>query len=540
MLRQRDPEVVRPLVEWIIAHVHRLGAPFLEELAAQGLVPFAEVEAYQNSDNPDEAAAAVVVLWQSWRPVRRRAALDILLRLLESADVGTRVAGVRALGRLGTEGMGRFAVSHLADPALPVREAASRALARVASPESTELLEPVMETIRSGTARQAFIGLETLGSIGDPAAIPELLRLSESFTPPLRRNVVRVLHRMGLKGIPRTVGAVRDPSYPYVGRLIAARSLSRLSFAQLEAIAPTIVQEEFERAARFEVGERVLSGADDPGGAVLSRFYGDMRLRIAEFILELYSIAGRLPDFELLRMSLRSGNARERANALETIEQGVSRTEFARLRPLLADRPREPGGSAEDPVPERVLANALSSSFELESAAAAVALWHRDRARALMTLRDVVAVGFDGLLRATTAGLLSNRGGRGVVEGVCAMMTAAFFSRLPIWEIEDLVRGAVVRESPEGEVVTGRGEAADRVHVVLEGTVRMAETAGQVCRAGALVGEEALTFRSRYLHEARSEGAVLLELQRSAILAAAEGSGEVAMQLLLFGEGGRA
>ncbi|NJD20914.1 MAG: hypothetical protein FIA95_16720, partial [Gemmatimonadetes bacterium] len=133
-LDEADPEVARPLVEWILDHTQERGPGFIEELGARGLVLQAEVEHLLGSPDPDETASAVVVMWRSPRPHVRRAALDALLRLLSSDAPAARVAGVRALGHLGGDPLAQESARWLGDPDPVVRVAAATAVRNAAAP----------------------------------------------------------------------------------------------------------------------------------------------------------------------------------------------------------------------------------------------------------------------------------------------------------------------------------------------------------------------------------------------------------------------
>ena len=63
---------------------------------------------------------------------------------------------------------------------------------------------------------------------------------------------------IGLKSVPTTVAVLRDPRYAYRARSIAARSLAKLAFPQLEALSPGLLRTELQRAYQFLSYHRVL------------------------------------------------------------------------------------------------------------------------------------------------------------------------------------------------------------------------------------------------------------------------------------------
>src|SRR3569833_3638988 len=126
------------------------------------------------------------------------------------------------------------------------------------------------------------------------------------------------------------------------------------------------------------------SAGNQTGSIVLCRYYRDMQAIVVDFVLELLSVGGRLPDFELISASLRSNNRRDSANAIETIEQGVERDIFKILLPLIdTTRQTEDIARVERLIhgdraalrPEQIAEIAIASASPLEAAAGAQALW---------------------------------------------------------------------------------------------------------------------------------------------------------------------
>src|SRR5262249_7897445 len=123
----------------------------------------------------------------------------------------------------------------------------------------------------------------------------------------------------------------------YPARSIAARALARLAFPQLEALSPALIHAEMQRAYQCLHFYRLCSG-ESRGRLVLSRYYRGQPAVIVDFVLALLTLGGRLPHFERISAALRFGSRKERGDALETIEQGVSRDIFRLLLPLVDGR----------------------------------------------------------------------------------------------------------------------------------------------------------------------------------------------------------
>lgn len=533
VLEGADPVRLRRLVLWAWCEAMAPGAPCLDLLARHGLLPAQLATHLLRSERPDQVAAGVVALWRSWRPEDRSSASATLHRLLAGPEEAWIVAGVEALSGLGESTMARHAASLLSHPSPKVKRQALLALRQIASPESSALVPSILRAIREGADADRYAGFQALIGIGDPTCVPPLLAMSAHFSPPLRRGVFRVLQGLGLKGVPGTVAALRDPGCQYLGRAIAARSLASIAFPQLESLAPALIDQEIARAERFHHHHRLAAarGRGSNGLVVLGRFYRDMRHRIVDFILELLTLDGRLPDFELLSASLRSGATKERANALETIEHSVERAVFKRLGPLLSPAIEVPSKA---PLPglDALLLHALDSPFELEASAAAQALLDARGAEALPHLRDRLLRPHASSLRDT---VLARCGGgidaRTHVDRMAHLAAAPFFGTLPVWDLIGLASAGEYWSVPAGTALFRPGDMPERVLVMVSGGVLSGT--GQRLGVGSLVGAEAL--RAAACGDwAVSEGAELLAVPVSAISDAVKDSAKVGMELLRF------
>jgi len=533
LLDQADPEVARPLVEWIVGHIQELGSGFMEDLGDRGLVPQVEAEQLLDSPDPDVVASAVVVMWRSGQPSVRRQALDALVALLGSDRPLTRAAGVRVLGHLAGDALSQEAARRLDDEP-EVREAAAVAVRNTATPGQTELVESVLALLR-GPEHMAFTALETLARIGDPGAVDSILRGAGGFTPTVRRVVVRVLDRLGLKGVPQAVAALRDPAMPYEGRVLAARSLSHLAPSQLEALAPEIQEVELARAEEFLRHTQALSPLSGAGASVLRRFYRDQQARLTDYVLEILSVSGRVPDYPMLRRWLRAGTPKERANALETLDQALGRRESARLAPLLvADADGvAPTGSSVDAVLERALRGRLG----IGSCAAAAALWERDPDRARDLFARVLPLEPQPILREVILDLLDPSPERGVgpVILIHYLEGMPFFEELPLLELEPMVLASRERSIPSSKHVVRRGTPMTELLVVVDGEVR-AGPGGGLSRAGTLLGFDAILSDCRAREDVVSLGCRVASIPASEVEAAAHRNGSVAHALFVLRE----
>jgi len=199
----------------------------------------------------------------------------------------------------------------------------------------------LLEQLRSQdpTARAEAIALIREGR--DLEALPKILDRASWLSPADRHDVEAAITGWGDTAIPRLVAALPDPTFRYRGRAMAARALAHLSYPLFTSQLDTLVRAELDRAEpRFALAEAV-EAMPDPTRAtrLLARLQRQLIGKGTDFVIELLALGGRLPDFDLLIVSLHSKNPKVRGNAIEAIENGVDRTTFGLLKGLLDPRP---------------------------------------------------------------------------------------------------------------------------------------------------------------------------------------------------------
>jgi hypothetical protein len=321
--------------------------------------------------------------------------------------------------------------------------------------------------------------MDVLARIGDPGTIPPLLRLAERFTPLERRRAEATILRWGVQSVPVLVALLRDRTCAFPGRGVVARALGRLALPQLELLSDTLIRDEIEHAYQGS-GDGRCSGAPRPrqgwnAQAVHTSMCGAM------WSTSCSGPRGRwtAPNVELLSASLGSENRKERGDAIETIEQGVTREVFRALLPLVDRRAPmaqtawcEQYYAPQVLTPMQVLDAALSGT-SLERLIAAQALCDAGlegtrllRAR-LDTLDPAVAAEvLDAMTRdADVDATLTH------VEKMFYLRRSSFFARLGVQEAHVVASSTVARRVPAGDQVFARGGFVDATFCVLDGTV---------------------------------------------------------------------
>ena len=533
MLRDQDADVIRQVLFWLNEALPRLDTGLIEELGHHKFIQPREVPGLYAAAEPASNAAAITISWNSWRPEDRLEALQRLEALLRGPDAAVE-AGVRAVGRMRTPELAHAVLPHLEHESARVRRAAVTAIRRIADRGSARLIEPVLAAIARGGEEERVDGLLALTRIDDPRCIPALLRMADELTPYERREALRVLERMGLKSVPATLMVLRDPTMPYRGRALAVRTLGKLSLPQLESVSPALIESEIDRAYRFRSAAAGIRHADRPGVglSVLERFYRDTQAVIVDFILEILSVGGRLPDFELISSSLRSTNPKERGNALETVEEGVPRPVFRKLRGLLDERHAL---VVRPQSIDAVLDAAFDSPFALESAAAAQAIWEIGGDDAAERLRTQVHRNQHALFRDTVLALFAG-GGAGEpvnhIERLHLLANTRFFGALRLHDLTSFARNAQLQSYDDGDIMVAAGELGDFVCVLVSGS---AHGDGLQLRAGDLIGVDALARRAHAV-TVRAQGCRALLIDRADVMRGAYANSAIAIELLRLQE----
>ncbi|MDG2238820.1 MAG: Npt1/Npt2 family nucleotide transporter [Longimicrobiales bacterium] len=541
LLQQAGPDTTRAFLDWVGQARNTRGPGFLEEMGGHGLIMPSEVKGLIDSHRPGEVAAAVIVLWHSWNPQDRLMASERLVRLL-GGSVEEVAAGLRVIGRLEDESLASYAASHLFAESPNIRREAMATLRAVVTPDSAALVPDILRALPGADERSEYNGLEALGRIADPTCITRLLELAADFSPPVRRSVLRVLERMGLRSVPSSVAVFTDPRHRYAARAIAARFLGTAARPQLEVAWPGVIDVELERAYRYREFREGLgaSPVSTSGIRVLRHFYRDAQERILDFILEILNIAGRLPSHEMLSSSLRSALPKERANALETVEQGVPRSLFKRLKPLLLGAGSAVANSEERNRKDLISTNAvldaaLVSPFAVEASAAADALWVEEHPEMLTRLRGRLPELHGQIFRETVVKLAAD--GQEVmtpVDIMDALAAAPFFEALTVADLQNIALRAIVEEVPAGTTLFSGDDPAKSVWVLIEGT---GVCDGVPIEPGALLGDGALGILETYGSEVVSQGMTLVRVPTDMIMDLAEASSALGIELIRYASG---
>ena len=387
-------------------------------------------------------------------------ATNVLRAMAGDESAGVRVAAVDAIRDAQHEDGFALAANALTDPAIPVREAAARAVGAFPAERAVPLL---VTTLADGVPSVRRAAGETLASHGDTAigATAEAL-----YVPALERGALEALQLM--PAVPA------DAATMYV-RTATQRALHYGALC---------------RAAERAVGERTGLLADALRGRALE--HAERALRGIGLLADRIATAVAIDN-------LASGDAAQRANALETLETAGPRELIAPLLPLW-----EPGEDVAGEDGERFVERALDDEDPWVRACAVAATGDANGGVDRETLERVAATDPDPLVaseahRMLAGGSMDTLPTLSVIERVLLLRRVPLFAGLTPDDLRRVAEIATEEAFESGELLAEEGEPGDQTYVIVSGEVDVVIDRGtaderEVARhgAGANVGEMAV------------------------------------------------
>ncbi|MBD3268348.1 cyclic nucleotide-binding domain-containing protein [bacterium] len=564
MMESQDTKIIRIILKWMLNHEEDEKTLIFREIGQYNLMQTDRILTLLEDQNPYVRGAASNILWNHWNLSHGYLAMHTLQSLL-SGDEASQVAGIRAIGFSNHTHYAAFLVQFLDHPSPEVQEAAKTGICNLVNPQSIHLLEPIITIVRDSDSDLRSRAFRALIQIDDSQCIPPMLSLAEHFSPFERRQVNQVILAMGLRGIPSIVHILKNESYSYPARSIAARALAHLALHQLQSLIPELVARELPRAYKMLYYHQVLASqqSSSSGIFVLSRYYRDEQVTTLEFILELLTLGGQLANHEMIASALQSNNPKIWGNAIETIEQAVDWRLFKIILPLVDNRPIEdkiqfyrkqfdmsPVDMAE------VIDRAWQSAMELEKAAAAQAKWDRilenepstpalneeDPWSALMeqlcydlgkTPSIVKETIFSLMLRQEESSTQDT-----IIDRIGLLCETNLFDTISLMDMSMIAKGAVPVSCNEGKTIYQNGEKRNSLYVVSKGEVELEN--GQIARyrRGEAFGIEMFTGQATRAGRAKAKGDVVFyRFEEEFLLQCARIKPRIAIALLQKGLG---
>jgi CRP-like cAMP-binding protein/MFS family permease len=535
LLNKGDTEALAETLLWLESDFGPNEPEVLDEFTSSGAFPMRRLQHWRRSDHPAHLAAIAVARWNGSRIDEVARALEEVRGLLKG-DVESRRVAIRAIGDCRQPRHAPELLPFLSSDDQELRLEALRSLRKLASPDTAGLLPNLLPLVSDGSSEERVLILGIAQKIGDTSSIPALLWAAEHFSASESRQLESLVTGMGLKAIPGVIHLLRNVSAPFHSRSVAVRALSRLAMPQLLLITEELIDEELTRARRSVISHRALIA--DPnegvGQTVLTRFYRDAAAEGLEFVLELLSLVGRLSDFDLIRASLSFANPRDRANAIETIQQSCGRDLFERICALIEATIPESGLQATQTdleSVESVLRRAAESDIALEASAGLIAFQERELAGGLDLLRQRLDRSDSGRVNDWLIALLPRFVSSDFnfelaahpVDRVAALVRAQFFCDARILALDYLAAHAMERSWAVDEIVYDEDASTEELFVITEGEVEVHRANGTVrASTGTTFGERVLMGDRRRQERAISAGCRALILPGTVVMRAIE------------------
>jgi len=528
MIQESDSKLFRDIIKWIEQDNLDIGTELIEELIVHG-IPQAKYYKLALSSKPDEIAIGAIALWYSWKSESKKEAINIIQTLVKGDDDHINAA-ITAMGRTNDELYTSFIVQYLVHSNLKIRKTALKSLCRLINKNSTRLIPPILERIQNGDSEDRIMGMDALTKIGNSNCISPLLLNAHHYTSYERRKVEQVIHSLGLKSVPFVIHIIRSDNYPYKGRSIAARVLSRIAFPQFELLSSEMIIPELKNAYQFLYYYSMLDQERSTAGLeVLKKFYLDIHRTIVEYVLELLTLGGKLPDYELVNASLHSKSAKERGNAIETIEQGVTRKIFKLIRPLIDARPIDErikfftdNFSINKMSLEEIVIQSLESNIPIECTAAAQILWDKDPDKYQTILRKKMRNSDSSLFKKTILRLFAvdqKAEKMNLIEKIYHLSNSRLFNTFGVQALEIISESAIEKYFSPGENIYQTNDTPQNLYCITSGEVISSN--GDRLKKGDLFGEDCL-LGSHYKQDMISENSSTLIIPKDILIKNAE------------------
>jgi MFS family permease len=540
MIQSGDTAIVARTLMWMESSEGPEEPELLDEFTAAGVLPIRHLNQWRNSRHPSRMAMAAISRWYSSRIEDTQGALAEVCSLLQG-DPATRRWGVRALGTFRHAHHARELLRFLREPDQELKIETLRALHRMAGPDSGLILESVLPLLPEATPDERGLILGIASKVGDESAVEALLMAAELFTAAESRHLEELILGMGLKTVPCLIHHLRNTAVSSHSRAIAARTLGKMAMPQLELIADELIEggilraQECALAARSIETNRPSEGSD--GLLVLEHYYRDSAMDSLEFILQLLSLTGRLPDFDLIRASLAFANLKDRANAIETIEQSCPRALFERLLPLIeltgTLRRRKKDGGLPSRSLSDILKKAAESDYALECGPALLAAFDLHMPEAQLWLQRRLSLTRSQKVMDWLMAFQSSGAPRPATDGsepvmhplsrLASLVRANLFEGARLFALDYLAsRSTVVALVPGPELYTSVNPSSD-LYVVASGSLELIRPHGNyLLKEGACCNEQVLMGTIRREEQARSLGCVVIELPGATVAKAIE------------------
>jgi len=461
LLSNVDPNTPIVVIKWVEQYMSTLSLNLIRELGAHGFISIKKISPMFNSKDPKRQATSAIVLLNSPYPNDIAKASAIIHTLMQSDNIEDIREGIYALGESKHKEYAFFIAQFLTHEKEEIRYQALQAILTLSNKQMNRLVPDILKSFKNSSNEEKEIAIEILKKIEDSQCIVPLLEDSNILTPFEKRNIITLIEDLGLQTIPSIVSILTDDKFSYTARSIAARTLSKLAFAQFKSLEEDLIKSEIELAYKhLHIHYHIENSLDEKSSdrlRLLSTFYRDIQKDTVEFILELLTIGGRLADFEMIKTSIQSDNAKSRGNAIETIEQSTDKKIFSMLLPLIDKRSIKESMefyaskfNVSTLNREDIIADALESNNHLEQCIALEVIYHttenyKEKFRKILLKSDSNDV------RETINFLLEGENIKTKVHNLLLLSQNYFFSSFNVFELFMLLKDSSIIQIKKGE-----------------------------------------------------------------------------------------
>lgn len=501
ILKYKKGVLSRYVLEWLQSNEQKdidISPALFEELAAAGFLDARNMPDLGNTDIIEEKRIIFLTLWNSWNINDTSRSFKILEQMFNSKDEIFISSAVSLIGKMGYVKYAYFILPYLRNESRMVRTATIASISNLLSEDTEYLIIGLIKVLEKGDLNERLDILKALFRLKDASFLPSLLKVSDSFSSFERRRVLEIINNLGDQSVPILITIFSDESETYVVRVLVARALGNISITQYQSSFTEVVYEELVNAYEVLYTSTLLDPIKDRGESffVLYSFYNNIFGIIIDFILQIIAIAGQLPDLELVSRSLSSSSVKERSNAIETLEQGVSHKIFKFLLPLIDGRSvaeqlaffwdyirkyKVKSSFSKESGLFEVIQRSLASSFPLENSIALGVYWELSGMDGLSSLekRDLNK---DSLLyKEVYLSILERSRGEttsriNIIDRLYAMLQVPIFARIGVLKFQSIAQNLEDITYQKGESIFEEGEDSTFFHVLLSGNVNFEST----------------------------------------------------------------
>jgi len=461
LLNYSDANIPLIVIKWVEKNMHNLNLNLIRELGVHGFISIKKISPMFSSTDPKRQATSAVVLLNSPFPDDISKANDIIYNLMQSDDVEYLREGIYALGESKHSEYAFFVSKLLEHENRDIRYQALETILTLSNESMNRLVPDILKSFKNSSDKEKELSIDILKKIHDSQCIIPLLEESDILTPFERRSIISLIEELGLQTIPSIVTILSEDRFSYAARSIAARTLSKLAFAQLKALEEELISHEIELAYKhlfrhYHI-ELSLNKESNSRLRLLSTFYKDIHKNTVAFILELLTIGGRLADFEMIKTSLNSDNAKSRGNAIETIEQSTDKKIFSMLLPLIDQRSinesmdfYKSNFSVDTLTIDDIIKTALQSNNSLEQSIALEVVYYTS-SKYKELFRKILLKSKSEDVKNALILLLENEELKTKIHKLILLSQNYFFTSFNIFELSMLIEDSTIVHMKKGE-----------------------------------------------------------------------------------------